>query len=579
MICLDRLLGEFRERVDALDSGGEAPIDKAMDVTMRLPSLDTCSDEQALLAAVPPPTDPLIRTRSADLDARISRATVLNDLGRYEEGAALAKVAIVEARTLDNVAVLARALCATADLEIRIAEHASAERDFLACAQTASRAHDDGLAAAAWIGLVGVVGYHGSQFKEALRYVGVAEAALVRAGDPPSMRAKLAFTHGLVVDASGQWDAAYPLYDAAYKTWSAPGPAHSEDRALNALNSLGGIRQQQRKYKEAQEIFARTLAERERLLGREHPMVVSTLQNLALTYDSLGDNERALAIFDDAVARTEIALGPDHPGMALVLTNRAGTKKAMGKRDDALADERRAVAIREKALGRDHPEVALTLSNMAGTLGDLGKYDEALAAFARARAIDEKAFGADSPKVAYNHQGVARVHYAMQDMPKALAAFHRALAIREKAYGADDARLAATLSSIGIIELDLGQLDAAETHLSRALAMHEKSLGPDHAELGYDLAALAGVLMKRGKAAEAIPLAERAKAVRIKGKVDPGLIVEATYFIGQAMWLAGKDRARAEKLIREARAGYVKAGAGWEQGVIEVDRFLRTKRP
>jgi hypothetical protein len=33
------------------------------------------------------------------------------------------------------------------------------------------------------------------------------------------------------------------------------------------------------------------------------------------------------------------------------------------------------------------------------------------------------------------------------------------------------------------------------------------------------------------------------------------------------------------KLITEARAGYVKAGEGWAEGVKEVDRFLKTKRP
>jgi tetratricopeptide (TPR) repeat protein len=579
MICLDRLLGELGARVNALDGTGEAPIDKAVELTLRLPSLDACADEKALLAAIPPPTDPIVRARSAELDRRVSRAATLDDLGKYDEGAALAKAVIAEAATLENPAVLARAQCAAGTLAIRLAGFAAAETYLLDCAKSAARAHDDALAANAWIGLLGVVGFHQSQFKEGLRFAGVAEAALLRAGNPSDVRAKLQFTHGLVLDVSGQWDAAYPLTEQAYKTWSEAGPAHNEANALNALNSLGGIRQQQGRYKDAQAIFERGVAERERLLGREHPMVVSTLQNLALTYSSLGDRERALATFDDALARAEKALGPEHPDVARILTNRASTREGMGQHEQGLADERRALAIREKVHGPDDPEVALTLGNMAATLGDLGRFDEALVAFARARAIDEKAFGADSRQVAYNDVGVARVYYRMQDLPKALAAFQRALAIEEKAVGADHASLASTLSSIGIIVLDLGQLDAAEKHLGRALAIREKTLGPDHPDLGYDLGALAGVLMKRGKAADAIPVAERALELRTAGKVDPGLITEATYFVGEAMWLAGKDRARAMKLITEARAGYVKAGEGWAEGVKEVDRFLKTKRP
>jgi predicted transcriptional regulator len=85
--------------------------------------------------------------------------------------------------------------------------------------------------------------------------------------------------------------------------------------------------------------------------------------------------------------------------------------------------------------------------------------------------------------------------------------------------------------------------------------------------------------MKRGKFTDALPLAERGLTLRTTANVSASLVAESKYFVAQALWGAGKDRAKALVLVREARAAYVAAGAGREADVREVDRWLVTKKP
>ncbi|CAN0422393.1 unnamed protein product, partial [Ectocarpus sp. 13 AM-2016] len=69
-----------------------------------------------------------------------------------------------------------------------------------------------------------------------------------------------------------------------------------------------------------------------------------------------GKYDEAEPLYIRAIAIREKALGPDHPDVASCLKNLADPLQSQGKYDEAEPLYIRAIAIREKALGPDHPD-------------------------------------------------------------------------------------------------------------------------------------------------------------------------------------------------------------------------------
>jgi tetratricopeptide (TPR) repeat protein len=110
----------------------------------------------------------------------------------------------------------------------------------------------------------------------------------------------------------------------------------SEDKGmLRLMNRVATLLQQQGKRDEAEPLFRRCLAVREKLLGAEHPSTLISINNLAVLL------------------------------------------KQQGKLDEAEPLYRRCLAVREKLLGAEHPSTLLSMYNLAFFLQKKGVLDEA----------------------------------------------------------------------------------------------------------------------------------------------------------------------------------------------------------
>ena len=56
-----------------------------------------------------------------------------------------------------------------------------------------------------------------------------------------------------------------------------------------------------------------------RVLGQEHPYTLISMNNLAITWKSLGRNSEALALMDKCVQLREQILGSNHPHTVISL--------------------------------------------------------------------------------------------------------------------------------------------------------------------------------------------------------------------------------------------------------------------
>lgn len=97
---------------------------------------------------------------------------------------------------------------------------------------------------------------------------------------------------------------------------------NSADLALN-LNNIAGLYYAQGLYAEAEPLFRRALAIREKLFGSLHPDVALSLNNLALLYNDQGNYHEATPLLNRSLAIWEKTFGPYHTNVAVSLNNLA----------------------------------------------------------------------------------------------------------------------------------------------------------------------------------------------------------------------------------------------------------------
>ena len=320
------------------------------------------------------------------------------------------------------------------------------------------------------------------------------------------------------------------------------------------LNEQGVTLFHQGRYAEAEPLYKRSLAIREKTLGPDHPDVAQSLNNLALLYQAQGRLAEAEPLFKRSLATWEKALGPEHPTVALCLNNIAALYRVQGRYAEAEPLSKRALAIRERALSPDHPDVAVALNNLALLYEAQGRYAEAEPLFKRALAIREKALGPDHPDVTQSLNNLAWLYWTQSRLAEAEPLYKRALAIREKALGSGHVDVADSLNKLALLYQDEGRYSEAEPLFKRALAIREKVLRSEHPLVAQILSNLATLYRDQGRFAEAEPLYKRALAIQEKA-LGPDHVDVADSLNKMALlyWTQGR-LAEAEPLYKRALA-------------------------
>ena len=174
-----------------------------------------------------------------------------------------------------------------------------------------------------------------------------------------------------------------------------------------------------RKSEEALAVFSRSLAVREKELGRNHEDVLRTLHHLGTCASGAGRVEEAEGWYRRAVAAEELTLGADDPAVARTLHQLGVCVLKAGRVDEGVQLLRRSLDIPEESVvdasggggpadggsgsqghsrgGGHHLDVALTMQQLAVLAADAGRMDEADALFRIVLSIEEEKLGARHP--------------------------------------------------------------------------------------------------------------------------------------------------------------------------------------
>ncbi|KAF5861950.1 hypothetical protein ETB97_012273 [Aspergillus alliaceus] len=165
-----------------------------------------------------------------------------------------------------------------------------------------------------------------------------------------------------------------------------------------AFQDLGNLYSDQGKLKEAEAMYQRSLAGKEKALGPDHISTLDTVHNLGILYKDQGRLKEAEAMYQRALTGLEKELGLDHISIMNTINSLGNLYSHQGKLKEAEVMYQRALTGFEKALGPDHTSTLNTVHNLGILYRDHGRLKEAEAMYQRALTGYEKALGPNHSK-------------------------------------------------------------------------------------------------------------------------------------------------------------------------------------
>ena len=197
-------------------------------------------------------------------------------------------------------------------------------------------------------------------------------------------------------------------------------------------------------------------------LGEDHRDYATSLNNLALLYQTMGWPDKALTLYQQSLAITKKTSGEGHPHYSQTLSNIATIYAWMGQHDKALLLYEECLLITKKNLGEGHTAYADILNNMATVYSSMGQHEKALSLRQQALEITKKALGEDHPHYATGLRSVADSYQIMGLYAEAFPLYQRALTIYKKSLGEYHPDYARSLNTLGLLNPKSGnQKEAA----------------------------------------------------------------------------------------------------------------------
>jgi serine/threonine protein kinase/tetratricopeptide (TPR) repeat protein len=298
----------------------------------------------------------------------------------------------------------------------------------------------------------------------------------------------------------------------------------------------------------AEPLLEKSLAIRERFLGKNHPDVAESLYFLGRLKGRQADYPRARALLQRAVEIREREAAT--PAFAETLSGLGGVLKSVGRLQDARDLYARAVAVEEEIGG---PNLHKWLSNLAAAEEDLGEYESARRLLERALDIGIRREGKADVQVDVTLLNLAGVLRAQEEFAGALPLFERAVTMDERVFGKESVGVAYGLGELGELCLAMGDRTRARELIGRSIETSERVLGAEHPGLAAPLTYEGRLFLAEGKPREALALFERARRLleRALGDEDHPEIANILVDLAQARMNLG-DVAAGEPILRRA---------------------------
>ncbi|KAI2831542.1 hypothetical protein CBS133816_2457 [Aspergillus niger] len=316
----------------------------------------------------------------------------------------------------------------------------------------------------------------------------------------------------------GKLQEAEVMYKTAHDWYQQLDPLSRE--LLIALDSLGLVYRNQSKYKEAEEIHEKVLADKQIRVGPEDPSTLDTTYHLAELYSSQGRLEKAKQMYERVLSGRRSMLGQSHPSTLSTMDKLGTVYLGLGELNDAMDYCQRAyqgyrkhrlitammnitnnigliylkqgrfvdaaayhtqvVKELEAILGENHPSVFNAMENLGLLYTKQGKFDEAKKHLFEALSHRKRVLGAEHPSIITTKDNIARLYVSQGKTDDAEREYKEALELANRMLSSNHISTLRLLNNLGNLYYSQGMFREAENNYLQAMAGYEAVVVPTH---------------------------------------------------------------------------------------------------
>jgi CHAT domain-containing protein/tetratricopeptide (TPR) repeat protein len=287
-----------------------------------------------------------------------------------------------------------------------------------------------------------------------------------------------------------------------------------------AQERLARLYQDLGRYKEAEELFRRTLKMIIEKYGCSHLNIPNLLNSLGVVLFQQGRFQEAEERYKSSINNWQVLKGPDYHKTAIPILNLGECYLTMGKYPEAEKYIDRGLKIKLESLPSDHHSLAPFYNNLGELYYARGDYKRSLDYYDKALKIDLRTFGEEHPRIIKSFNGKAMTLNTLGHYEQAESIYLKVLKIYEKIYDGDHPDIANTRNNLALIYEAIGDYERADLYIRKALESKVNFVGPDHHDLAVYHTNLANICIRKEDYPQALEHCEKARRI-LEQKVGP----------------------------------------------------------
>ncbi|KAH8669663.1 hypothetical protein BGZ60DRAFT_564114 [Tricladium varicosporioides] len=317
-----------------------------------------------------------------------------------------------------------------------------------------------------------------------------------------SNRTKLVWRFGMCLYSDGRYNEAEKQFIEVFTTRKRVlGLEHPS--TLTSMANLASTYQKQGRWKEAEELFVLVVETRKKVLGQEHPDTLASMDNLASAYRKQGRWKEAEELFVRVVETSLRVLGQEHPSTLTSMDNLASTYRKQGRWKEAEDLFVLLVETSSRVLGSEHPSTLTSMANLASTYRKQGRWKESEELFVLVMEISSRVLGQEHPDTLANMANLASIYRKQGRWKESEDLFVLVLEKSSRVLGQEHPDTLANMANLASTYRKQGRWKESEELVVLVVETRKRILRPEHPSTLTSMDNLASTYRKQGRWKEA----------------------------------------------------------------------------
>jgi tetratricopeptide (TPR) repeat protein len=278
--------------------------------------------------------------------------------------------------------------------------------------------------------------------------------------------------------------------------------SEATEQYIHVLASHGSVLWDLGRFREAETIEREVLEWREKHLGANNELTVTTKYGLATILHDLGELGQAKELKTQVLDWRKEYLGMDDPDTYLAMANLAHTFREMGELGEAKELEIQVLNWRKDHMGMDHPDTYLAMANLAVTFCKLGELGEAKELDIQVLDWRRDHLGMDHPDTYLAMANLAATFRQLGGLKEAKELEIQVLDWQRDHQGMDHPDTYVAMANLAATFRGLGEFREAKELEIQVLDWQRDRLGMDHPRTYLAMVNLAGTCSELGELGE-----------------------------------------------------------------------------